>query len=109
MTDTPIRDCGLIFRNLLNGVPAERVAEAFRLSPAEVQRDFDFVLRKIRSYAFEQRMPPVTVEHLAQARRPEHKLVLLTILDRLNLAKAPAFRHISYAPMEKVLDGIRGL
>src|SRR5262249_45678549 len=92
----------LIVRNLLNGVPADRVAAAFRRSREEVAREFDFFLRKVRSYAFERRVPPPRVDTLAQATRPENKAVLLWILERLNLATDPAHRRISYAAIEEV-------
>jgi hypothetical protein len=101
MLSAPERE--LVFRNLLNGVPLETVAQTFRLQPHQALAAFEFVLRKIKSYAFEHRLPPVMVDTVAQARRGEHRLVLLTVLARLNLAKEPMHRRISYASIEEVI------
>lgn len=81
----------LVFTNLLNGVPADRVAEALRLSPEQVGLAFRFVRDKIRSYCFERRMPPPPdCETPEQARKS--RLVLLNFLQDLNLDKEPRIK-----------------
>lgn len=49
----------LIFQNVANGVPMERIKAAFRRSEEEINRDVEFVGRKIREARFRTRMPPL--------------------------------------------------
>jgi hypothetical protein len=49
----------LIFENVANGVPIERIMAAFRRSREEVNGEVEFVGRKIREARFRTRMPPL--------------------------------------------------
>lgn len=42
----------LIFENVANGVATEQIMAAFRRSRIEVQKEIEFVARKIREYRF---------------------------------------------------------
>ena len=84
----------LIFQNLLNGVPVWRVAQEFhKSSEREVIDIFNFVLRKIRSYQFERKRPPVLAETIEQVRKHYH-ITCLTILPKLKLNKPPTYEKI---------------
>lgn len=52
----------LIFENVANGVPMEKIKAAFRRSEEEVWREVEFVGRKIREARFRTRMPPLEVQ-----------------------------------------------
>lgn len=77
----------LVIENLVNGVPLEIVAQTFCKSTAEVMRDFDFALKKIKSYCFERALPAFICDNLAQAKRQQQ--VFRHFLDRVNLEVAP--------------------
>lgn len=49
----------LIFENVANGVPIEKIMAAFSRSREEVNRDVEFVGRKIREARFRTQMPPL--------------------------------------------------
>lgn len=93
----------LVFTNLANGLPVERVMEAFRLSEAEVMADFEFVCTKVRSYRFERAMPVVPCDslHAVRMNQPE----LLHTITKLNLDKDPTFSRIGTLPLERVASG----
>lgn len=82
----------LIFSNLLNGVPVAHVARDFGKSENEVLQTFGFVLRKIKSYAFERKMPSILASSVAEAKR--YRITCLSILPKLNLDKEPKFKQI---------------
>ena len=85
-------DRALIFTNLLNGVPLAEVARTFRRGEKDVLDTFGFVLRKVKSYAFERRMPPVVAATVDEARR--HRLLCLSVVGKLNLDKDPRYARI---------------
>lgn len=58
----------LIFSNVANGVPVEKVMAAFRRSEAEVDRELEFVGRKIREARFRTRMPPIEAQGIRAIR-----------------------------------------
>lgn len=68
----------LIFQNIANGVPMERVMAAFRRSEAEVWREVEFVGRKIREARFRTRMPPLECQGI-RAIRWNRKALLETL------------------------------
>lgn len=82
----------LIVSNLVNGVGIAGVAAAFKRSPEEVQRDFDFALRKIKSYVFERCLPAFLCDNIEQAQRQRD--LFLHFLDRVNLKVDPKFKKI---------------
>lgn len=49
----------LIFQNLANGVPAEKIMGAFEMSALEVEQARRFVARKITEYLVLRRQPPI--------------------------------------------------
>lgn len=72
----------LVFSNLVNGVPAAVIAEAFRLSVDDVQREFLDVLHKIKCYMRDRNIVGFDqLEALAHAQRD--KVVVLHALSRL--------------------------
>ena len=82
----------LIVLNLINGVEAEDAARAFSCSREQVMREFEFAVRKMRSYCFERRMPAFLIENLAQAR--ERREVFLHYLDRISFLRGPRHKKI---------------
>lgn len=72
------RERRLIFENLANGVPIERIMAAFRRSEAEVWKDVEFVGRKIREARFRTQMPPVETQGI-KAIRFNRKVLLETL------------------------------
>lgn len=71
----------LIFENVANGVPVEQVCAAFRRSPTEVERELQFVARKIREARFRTRMPPIACDDVKDVRF--HRRPLLETLRQL--------------------------
>lgn len=49
----------LIFQNYANGVPVETIMEVYRRSQAEVEKDVEFVVKKLREYRFRRQLPPL--------------------------------------------------
>jgi len=86
----------LVFTNLANGLPVERIMAAMRMSEAEVLADFNFVCRKLRSYKFERQMPPTPCSTVAEVRA--NRVDLLFTLTRLNADTDPTFSKIETLP-----------
>jgi hypothetical protein len=87
----------LIFKNLLCGVPVWEVARAFhKNTEGEVMAAFNFVLKKAKSYCFERKMPPIFADSVEDAKK--HRIVLLTVLPKLNLNKEAKFSKIFNEP-----------
>jgi hypothetical protein len=89
-----------IYSNLLNGQTVEKVAEVFQKSAKEVLDIFDFVTRKLLSYAHEMgqkvdslgvsmAIPHVPCENLAEARA--NRIALFERLEMLNLSTPPKY------------------
>jgi hypothetical protein len=92
----------LIFQNLANGVPPERVAQAFhRSSVKELMDDFRYVANKIKGYMFARTMPFIPFETPAEAKR--HRLQLFDILKKLNLDVVPLYSKFEVASLEDFL------
>src|SRR6185295_8710864 len=73
----------LVFINLANGASPESIMSALKMSRAEVERDFQFVAKKIRAYRFARGMPFTPCTSVAEARA--NKAILLHTVERLNL------------------------
>jgi len=58
----------LIFENVANGVPMEKIKAAFRRSEEEVWREVEFVGRKIREYRFRRHLPPLQCQGIKAIR-----------------------------------------
>jgi hypothetical protein len=58
----------LVFQNLANGVPAERVRESLRLSDLEIEQAQAFVSRKITEYLVLRRQPPIPCQTMSEIR-----------------------------------------
>jgi hypothetical protein len=71
----------LIFQNIANGVPLEKVMAAFSRSQKEIWDEVEFVGRKIREYRFRRHLPPV--EHKGLRAMRFNRRVLLETLDKL--------------------------
>lgn len=94
MATSPDDERVLIFQNLLNGVPAAQVARDFhKQSEEEVMRIFSSVLRKIKSYVFQRRLPIIGASTLVEI-RSKYKMTCLGILPKLNLDKEPKHPNI---------------
>lgn len=95
-------DKKLIFQNLVNGVPPDRVAQAFRRrNIKEVMEDFLYVANKIRSYRFIRMMPYLPCETPAEARH--NRIHLFDILAKLNLDMVPRYTKFEVGQLEDVL------
>lgn len=101
----------LVFCNLLNGVPPAIVAETFRLSIEDVQREFLDVLHKIKCYMRDRNIVGFDqLEALPHARRD--RVVVLHALSRLGalyLTSPPKYKriavqHIDEAFVQKELN-----
>jgi len=94
----------IIFSNLLNGVPVWQVARDFhKQADGEVQRIFDFILAKIKSYCFERKLPPVLGSTVAEVR--QYKAICFEILPKINLDKEPMYGKIFEEKMSLTRDG----
>lgn len=83
----------LIFKNLVTGVPLWQVMRDFRKNDQqEVMAIFRFVLQKAKSYCFERKMPPLFCDTIEETHK--HRILLLTVLPKLNLNKPPKFSKI---------------
>lgn len=91
----------LIFSNLLNGVSIEQVARDFKKSLDEVQRDFSYVLRKIKSYCFlrqtKKGFAPITASTIEEAKK--FRLTCFSVLPNIKLDKEPQFKDIQHEIM----------
>lgn len=93
----------LIFLNLMNGVPVESVAKTFhRQTEKEVWDDFRFVALKIKSYAFQRVMPYIPLDNVQEAQA--NKILIISILGKLNLDVMPVFKTITAQPVEGFLS-----
>ncbi len=91
-------DRALIFSNLLNGVSVEQVAREFKKSLDEVQRDFSYVLRKVKSYCFlrqtQKGYAPINASTIEEAKK--YRLTCLSVLPNIKLDKEPHFKDIQH-------------
>lgn len=68
----------LIFENVANGVPMDKIKAAFRRSEEEVWREVEYVGKKIREARFRTRMPPLECQGI-KAIRWNRKALLETL------------------------------
>lgn len=61
-------DRRLIFQNLANGVPMEKIMAAFLRSEKEIWEEVEFVGRKIREYRFRRHLPPLECQGIKAIR-----------------------------------------
>ena len=71
----------LIFQNIANGVPVEKVMAAFLRSEKEVWDEVEYVGRKIREYRFRRNLPPL--EHQGAVAIRRNRVALLDTLSKL--------------------------
>ena len=88
----------LVFTNLVNGVQKAAVMAAFRLSEKEVDEDFAFVCRKLKSYRFERGMQMIKLDTIAEARAM--RVGCLETLIRCNLDNLPHHGAIETLPFD---------
>lgn len=93
----------LVFSNLVNGVPPHVVAETFRLSTDEVQREFIDVLHKVKCYMRDRDIVGFDqIEALAHARRD--RVLVLHALSRLGpvyLTSPPKYKRITVQTIDE--------
>lgn len=70
-----------IFTNVANGVPADRIRSAFKVSQTDIDREVRFVGRKICEYRFRRHLPPLPCKDLRDIRW--HRRALLENLSKL--------------------------
>jgi|ERR1017187_5934040 hypothetical protein len=93
----------LIFRNLLNGVPAWQCARDFHKSEPDVMNIFRFILRKIRSRRLERMEPPIVGNTIEEVRK--QRIACLTILPKLNLDRDPRYKDVLHEKVDITKDG----
>jgi hypothetical protein len=71
----------LVFQNIANGIPVERVMADLRLSELEVEQALRFVGRKITQHLVLRRKPPIECEGVAKIRF--NRKALLAVLSRM--------------------------
>ena len=71
----------MIFQNIANGVPLEKVMATFYRSEKEVWDEVEFVGRKIREYRFRRHLPPLEHQGIRAIRL--NRKALLETLARL--------------------------
>lgn len=71
----------LIFQNVANGVPVEKIMATFRRSDKEVWDEVEYVGRKIREYRFRRHLPPL--EHQGIRAIQLNRKALLETLSKL--------------------------
>ena len=82
----------LIVSNLLNGVPDWKLAEQYKIDPAEVTLIFKQVMSKVRDYLFRYCKPPIACNTLEEAKL--NRINLLAILPKINLDKETGYKDI---------------
>lgn len=88
-------DRKIIFQNLVNGIAPERLCVIFKCSEKEITDLFFFCIRKIKSYAFVRRLPAILVDTVAQAQNVRNRGMLIDILDKVDLDKAPLIKKVT--------------
>jgi hypothetical protein len=77
----------LVFQNVANGVPEERIRETLRLSRLEVDLAVRLVARKITEYLVIERQPPIPCDSVSAIRFHRRKLLgILARIGDLNLS-----------------------
>lgn len=83
MTEDERRALGLsrrlVFQNVANGVPVERVMADMRLSEREVGQALRFVGRKVTEYLVLRRQPPVACEDVRAIRINRRQLLAVLV------------------------------
>lgn len=95
----------LIFANLANGVDKRQVMAAFHRSEAEVNREFDFVRRKLAEYRFRRLLPPLACDSAQDLRW--NRRALLESLDKLGpeyLASELIIPRVTVHKVESLAD-----
>jgi hypothetical protein len=77
----------LVFQNLANGVPPERVRQDLQISALELDQARRFVAKKIADFLFLRRLPPVPADDLGAIRHNRRALLgALAQIGDLNLS-----------------------
>lgn len=71
----------LVFQNMANGVPVEKIGADLRLSSTEVEQARTFVARKITEYLVLRRQPPLPCANLKEIRW--NRRALLGVLAKI--------------------------
>lgn len=71
----------LVFQNLANGVPPEKIGEDLRLSALELGQAQRFIAKKITEYLVLRRQPPIPCDSIKDIRW--HRRALLGVLAKI--------------------------
>lgn len=92
MTDEARRELGrtrrLIFQNIANGVPIDKIRADFGLSELEVDQVRRFVAKKITEHLFLRRQPTIPCDDVRAIRWHRRELLgALTLIGDIDLSK----------------------
>lgn len=93
----------LIFRNVIRGVPVPDIAAALGITVDDVRSAYDSVLQRIVARMMLDAMPHVDVSTPLRAWR--HRVVLLSVLDRIDLSSEPTLRPRESRDMAQIITG----
>lgn len=71
----------LVFQNIANGVPVEKICADMRLSRLELEQAQKFVAKKIAEHLFLRRQPPIAADSILEIR--SNRRALLAVLARI--------------------------
>ena len=83
----------LIFKNLANKVPLEKVKGAFRLSEREVMDHFRFVARAIKEYRFKRALTFQRLDSIRDAQ--EGRIVFFSTLEKIGPIRLTSDHRLS--------------
>ena len=86
----------LVFVNLANGVPAEKIGVDLRLSALEIEQARAFVARKINEHLVLRRQPPIDCGDVRAMRW--NRLALLVVLARMGDLDLSTTIHLMHKP-----------
>jgi hypothetical protein len=114
MTEAERRALGqtrrLVFQNIANGVPPERLRAAMQLSELEVDQALRFVRRKITEYLVLRRQAPIACDDVRAMRRNRRTLLgVLARIGDLDLSTELLLTKITTQPLDhpEMLEGAK--
>lgn len=86
----------LVFQNLANGVPAEKIGADMKMSALEVENAQKFVSRKITEYLVLRRQPPLPCANLKEIRwNRKSLLAVLAKIGDMDLSTSLILRTVT--------------
>lgn len=98
----------MVFQNLANGVPIERICGSLRLSPLEVEQAQAFVAKKITEYLVLRRQPPLPCGNLKEIRWNRRALLgVLAKIGDVDLSSQLILKRITVQALDhpEMIDG----